>query len=143
VEESCRAGGATDDNTVHAHYMLEPKATNTQSEYVFIFFILHSNNGYTNASQCCVIRILPVLIFIISLFLILRSRTGCDTHTGAQTILIFIVTKRTQKTIYNNEISSGVSVLASVINYFVRNTLFKKMVICSTDTEGSHSPLSN
>jgi len=29
VEQYCRAGQATDDNMVHAHSMLVPKATNT------------------------------------------------------------------------------------------------------------------
>ena len=36
------------------------KATNTQSEYVT--FTFKGNNGYANASQCYVIRILPVML---------------------------------------------------------------------------------
>jgi len=36
MEKSSRAGGATDDNMAHAHSMLEPTATNTHSEYVFM-----------------------------------------------------------------------------------------------------------
>ena len=34
VEKYCRARQATDDNKAHAHCMLEPKSTNTHSEYV-------------------------------------------------------------------------------------------------------------
>ena len=36
VEKYCRAGQATDDNMAHAHCMLVPKATDTNSEYVIL-----------------------------------------------------------------------------------------------------------
>ena len=36
VEKYCRAGQSTDDNMAHAHCMLVPKATDTNSEYVIL-----------------------------------------------------------------------------------------------------------
>ena len=43
-----------------------PKATNTNSEYVIL--LSHCNSGCTNASQCYVLRTLPVLFILLLYF---------------------------------------------------------------------------
>jgi hypothetical protein len=63
VEKYARAVQATDDNIIRRMRFecLVTKATNTHSEYVYVF-IFHCSNGYAEASQCYVIRTLPVLL---------------------------------------------------------------------------------
>jgi len=40
LEKYCRAGQATDDNMVHAHYMLNPQGyKHTHSEYVILIAV--------------------------------------------------------------------------------------------------------
>jgi hypothetical protein len=61
-KEYSTARQATDDNTEHAHCMLYDKGYKKNLEYVILFF--HGNNGYKNAPQCYVIRILALLLHI-------------------------------------------------------------------------------
>jgi hypothetical protein len=57
TEKYCRVGQATDNNMAHAGYLrLQIHTHNMQYSLLF-----HSNNSYTHAPQCYVIRTLPVL----------------------------------------------------------------------------------
>ena len=49
VDKFCRAGQATDNNTAHAHCMLDNYGCrHTHTQYIWILFIaFHGNNGYT------------------------------------------------------------------------------------------------
>jgi hypothetical protein len=46
-------------NMVHRTVCSITKAINTRSDYV-ILIVFHCNDGCVNASQCCMIRTLPV-----------------------------------------------------------------------------------
>jgi hypothetical protein len=68
VEKYGRARQATDGNIIRRMRFAcwVTKATDTHSEYVIL--LLHGNSGYANAPQCYVIRILPVLFYIVVMF---------------------------------------------------------------------------
>jgi len=60
VENVCRAGQTTYDNTAHAHCVLDTLGY-THSHCV-ILTVFHGHNGRTNAPQIYVIRTLLVLL---------------------------------------------------------------------------------
>ena len=61
VEKYCRAGQTINENTEHAHCMLDNQGyTHTHTEYV-IRIAFHGNNIYTKTPRSCFIRTPPVL----------------------------------------------------------------------------------
>ena len=66
MNKYCRAGQATDDNTVHVHCMLDNLGYNCSlrinMQYLLLF---HSNNSCTNTSHCYVICKVPVFFSLI------------------------------------------------------------------------------
>ena len=52
--------GGAHDNMAHAHCVLEPKATNTHSEYI-IFIVFHCNNVLRTRLNVTFICTLPAL----------------------------------------------------------------------------------
>jgi len=56
--------GRPPDIMAHAHYLLDTEDYKpTHSEYV-ILIVFYINNGPTNAPQCYVIHILPILLVL-------------------------------------------------------------------------------
>jgi hypothetical protein len=63
VNKYVRAKQATNDNIIRPmRVAYRVTKTHTHSEYVILLF--HGNNGYANAPQCCVIRTLPLVLYI-------------------------------------------------------------------------------
>jgi len=87
----CRAGHITDDNTAHAHCMLDKKATNTHSEYIILVAFnlqqwLQERPSTLRYTYCT----LPVLLF----FAFIRNEVEkCRTQRCCQFPVIWAFAK--------------------------------------------------
>jgi hypothetical protein len=89
VEKYGRAGKATDDNTVHAHCMLDTYTKKTHTHIhtgCVILIAFPQNNSCKNVPQCYVIHTLPVF-FYTNILLVLYRLSGL--FSGFKTMVVF------------------------------------------------------